>query len=903
MPEKTMSRSVLALAIGVVVLAASGGRATAQGMPNAPFCLQWFETTWRTMEYRVPDLFAAGYGSVWLPPPSKAGSTGSPGYDVFDRFDLGTPGAPTTYGTEKQLLSVVSELKKSGVQVYLDIVMNHNTGRTSDAGFFAMGGWPGFVVQQGADFWGDFHDGTKQSTNPGNPNYDLFTGDLIGLIDIAQEKNYVYIRNPVAASAQNIPAGTVWNRPDPGNARLYPDLSLPPASFINPATGAQFVIHPFNLAAPQAGDAVAENATGMLLRWTQWAVEYIGADGFRLDAAKHVPQWFWSNYWDAAVFNRRKTPWGGAATPYSFVESVESNAFTQTYIRQDGFGYRDALDLNGAGALRDLRNQAGLGSWDTVLNAHIDNQDDGFLNGTQGVTHVFSHDNGSWGDGSQPPQLPGPESYDLVQHAYIALRAGLPVIYHNGREMHDRYSAGQRGFWPREGSPTALGLLDPSLVRLVQIRNGYARGEYNPLVANRSDVLVFERRANVGGGNYAGNLLVGVNDRYDNGVQTRTVTTSFAPGTRLWELTGNHNDPTVDPTNLVAQVLTVNASRQVTLTVPNNTNINGVQHHKGYVAYGPVAPGGALSIVGAVATLPPDPAGVPAYRRRLSPLDVVATPTFEIKLLTVKGDTVDTNWDDNAVFRIDQGFRDWNGNGVTDIDQSSDVVPGFEQFVTERQPLYNTANSNGVYRQAIDATQLSEGYHYISVVAFRHRSDGGDAIYADFRRTIYVNRVPISITVLNAPSSPLPNTTYEFQIANPDRTASSVWLALNMPAGADPAPFKVAANLAAQHDRDEWRRTITNIPAGVNSVTVIAEEIDGTTTTARVENVIVTIGSGDVNRDGTVNVEDLYAIYQLTGYQLEADINKDGSVNNSDRRLLEQMLRSGEFNDLKSGLR
>ena len=61
---------------------------------SPPPILQWFESSYQTIEERVPDLFLAGYGFVWLPPPFRADQGDfSVGYDVYDRFDLGRPGA------------------------------------------------------------------------------------------------------------------------------------------------------------------------------------------------------------------------------------------------------------------------------------------------------------------------------------------------------------------------------------------------------------------------------------------------------------------------------------------------------------------------------------------------------------------------------------------------------------------------------------------------------------------------------------------------------------------------------------------------------------------------------------------------------------------------------------------
>jgi hypothetical protein len=51
-----------------------------------------------------------------------------------------------------------------------------------------------------------------------------------------------------------------------------------------------------------AGDPVSENATGLLLRNSKWMIEVIGVDGFRLDAAKHVPAFYWRDFYDGALF-------------------------------------------------------------------------------------------------------------------------------------------------------------------------------------------------------------------------------------------------------------------------------------------------------------------------------------------------------------------------------------------------------------------------------------------------------------------------------------------------------------------------------------------------------------------------------------------------------------------------
>jgi hypothetical protein len=98
---------------------------------RAEVILQYFETPWAEIEARMPEIAAAGYDALWLPPPTK-GSEGirDVGFAVYDRFDLGDQNqrgtTATRYGTTAQLKSMVQVAHRFGVRVYFDVVMNHN---------------------------------------------------------------------------------------------------------------------------------------------------------------------------------------------------------------------------------------------------------------------------------------------------------------------------------------------------------------------------------------------------------------------------------------------------------------------------------------------------------------------------------------------------------------------------------------------------------------------------------------------------------------------------------------------------------------------------------------------------------------------------------------------------------
>ncbi|MEX0876855.1 MAG: GC-type dockerin domain-anchored protein [Phycisphaerales bacterium] len=894
--------SSLALA-AALVLGIAGTDARAQVKQNY---LQWFETEWDDIERRVPDFFLAGYDAVWLPPVSKA-SFHSPGYDPFNRFDVGQPPLltfsssrdRTSYGTEMTFRAMIQEIQRSGGEVYIDAIFNHNGGRTESDAFLAQGGYPGFWIpredpprdKQPTDDWGDFHNGIAsgyfQSENPGGPRYDLHRGDLVALVDIAQESTNEFIRQPVEeGNPQNIPAGTVWNRPDADNARFYPDEGLSPDIFVNPGTsrnpGAQsFTRFPYNTTDPMAGDPIADNATGSLMRWAQWMVEVQGVDGFRLDASKHIPSWFWDGFFDSAIHKSRVSPaTGNKVTPFTFGENVTGNFdMLSNYIRKDSFANRDALDLQGAARLRDLLGGGGLGSWADINgnadSGHLDFADDGIINGSMGVNHVFSHDNGTTGSGNSMPGFPSARQQGYPMMAYMLMRPGRTIVYHNGRQI-PRSS----GFYPREGHPAALGWdpvtqeLDDTITSLVRLRGQVAYGQYFQLNGNLSDVLVFERAFN----NRA-NCLVAVNDRFDAGTQSVTVSTRYPQGTRLHEMTGNAADPVVDPGNAIPETIIVGPSGSVTLTVPNNRT-GTTEHGKGYVVYAEALPEAEVTFIGADGTIDPDPANFPDFLQRLNEATVINDDSFEIRVQTAAGDPDDPNTDDNALFAFDQRNEDYNGNGAPDISTTASVIGGYENFLTLNAPMYDSGNSFGLYRQQIDATQMEEGYHYLSVIVFRHRDPGTTPIFREVRKVVYIDREPPAIELAQA-GMVFEDDRPEFTVNLLDRTAKEVYMFLNLGAGEDPLTMLDSSSQVIPYDRFTYIKLLDDaLEPGENTVTVVAIEDSGNT---NVLTETVTLGAAcpaDFTGDGVLNFFDISGFLgAFSSGDPDADFNGDGQFN------------------------
>ncbi len=87
---------------------------------------------WAYVNEKVPEIVRAGFTALWLPPASKAASWDSMGYDPYDYYDLGEfeqkGGMPTWFGTRAELADLLRSAHAGGMQVYADMVFNHNSG-------------------------------------------------------------------------------------------------------------------------------------------------------------------------------------------------------------------------------------------------------------------------------------------------------------------------------------------------------------------------------------------------------------------------------------------------------------------------------------------------------------------------------------------------------------------------------------------------------------------------------------------------------------------------------------------------------------------------------------------------------------------------------------------------------
>jgi alpha-amylase len=88
---------------------------------------------WNRFKEEINQLLSKGITAAWLPPAYK-GTRGSEseGYDVYDIFDLGEfdqkNTVATKYGTKQQYINAINTARQAGLQVYIDVVLNHMGG-------------------------------------------------------------------------------------------------------------------------------------------------------------------------------------------------------------------------------------------------------------------------------------------------------------------------------------------------------------------------------------------------------------------------------------------------------------------------------------------------------------------------------------------------------------------------------------------------------------------------------------------------------------------------------------------------------------------------------------------------------------------------------------------------------
>lgn len=553
--------------------------------------LQLFNVNWDELTTKMPEIAEAGYTSLWLPPPAKAGSVFSVGYDIFDPFDLGDKNqrgtVRTRYGTKAELLQVVATAHRFGLRVYFDNIMNHRgfdiPGYNSSA---PTNLYPGLTVE-------DFHlrrqtDGTYRNwdniSDWGN-EWQVQHRPLSGLLDLANETGGV---NENFGLTEGSTANKISFLRQPGNNSYYMDTGLPVIA------GAW---RPFN---GTNGDPVVEDVNAYLIRAAMWMMNETKCDGFRFDAVKHTPSAFFGD--------TTATPSGyvgGVQTIYDYVHGYGNNATGNGYVEADDnrnscfdsevprndallFGehlgeppsyaeyFARGMRLVDSPLSSTLNNV--LGNPSASLSG-LDQRDSGGFTAPNRVMYAQSHDNAF-------------ANHRELQLAYMFAREGIPVVYSDGYNQ----SSGP-DYFPRVANAPYLGEFgDNKMPDLAYLHDQLSRGGTRARWSD-ADIVAFERydyRDSASAPDQTTVVFI-MNDNYasdisfDDGVSQVTAGTyyecfpvansrnvglavSFPPGSVLYQLADSPNKTSACTKLLVRNATSSLATAQSTANDANPVN-------------------------------------------------------------------------------------------------------------------------------------------------------------------------------------------------------------------------------------------------------------------------------------------------------------------------------------------
>lgn len=583
-----------------IIMTGLGGLLVLPLAGRAEVMLQYFNISWKELADKMPELAEVGYGALWLPPPTKGSGGLSVGYDLWDPFDIGSKdqrgSVSTRYGTEGDLLRMVEIAHRFGIKVYWDNIMNH---RAFDIPGYnentPIDIYPGMVPE-------DFHlrvteDGFYRkwdNTRDWNDAWQVQNLGLSDLIDIAHENpntnfgsnegddhpKIVFVRQPnnpeyyldtdlpfsvsnpggsfnvytfankepyqdVGYGVGNTGAGNGKFDWDDVNANGQHDAGESSEPFTDTGldpnrVGWQNAAHGYGDGKYNMGNPVAEDVNALLIRAARWLMDRTYADGLRLDAVKHVPDYFFGTQFGGDKDYSGAGYTGGAQFQFNLTRGFSDwnnnrdSFFNLGQARDDAMmfgehlgsppafgGYIDAgMRLKDA-PLRDKLNGILGQPWGDLSGL---DQPNGGSDFGAGVQFANSHDS----DYSSAREL---------QHAFYCTRDGYPNIYTDGNYKAE--TLGQSGgAFPRHANTRFLGQFgDSRLPNAVYLNEHMARGYQQPRWAD-NDVVAYERvdkRENGGMPDSDGVVMVFMmNDNFSAG-QYREISTSFAAGSKLWQ--------------------------------------------------------------------------------------------------------------------------------------------------------------------------------------------------------------------------------------------------------------------------------------------------------------------------------------------------------------------------------
>jgi len=227
---------------------------------------------WKKFKKETAALAKMGITAVWLPPAFKAHTGGmSVGYDVYDLYDIGEfdqkSSVRTKYGTKQEYIDAINTAHKKGLQVYVDIVVNHLAGADEAEKIMARKVDP----ENRNEFISEPYqiEAYTKFTHPGRHgkyssfvwDHNCFTG--VDYDNLSKESGIYSILNEYGEGWEDVVDDEKGNY----DYLMYTDIE-----FRNPAVREE------------------------LKRWANWYYNETKFDGVRLDAVKHISPDFYKDW-------------------------------------------------------------------------------------------------------------------------------------------------------------------------------------------------------------------------------------------------------------------------------------------------------------------------------------------------------------------------------------------------------------------------------------------------------------------------------------------------------------------------------------------------------------------------------------------------------------------------------
>ena len=232
---------------------------------------EWFmedleNNLWIRLKEDAVHLKSLGITGVWIPPVFKATSQSDTGYGTYDLYDLGEfdqkQAVKKKYGTKQELLEAIRVLHEQEIQVYADIILNHKANGDEKETFMVREVDPSDRTKAISEpyeieAWTQFtFPGRGDQYSAFKWNWTHFTGTDFNARD---NKRAVYM-------IEGINKG--WSQGVAYENGNYDYLMFNDIDYKHP-------------------DVVKE-----IREWALWFVGETGVDGFRLDAVKHINDFF-----------------------------------------------------------------------------------------------------------------------------------------------------------------------------------------------------------------------------------------------------------------------------------------------------------------------------------------------------------------------------------------------------------------------------------------------------------------------------------------------------------------------------------------------------------------------------------------------------------------------------------